>query len=99
MATLSSNDILRGRIIEATQIKGRLNNTSSLKGRMVITPDCGHEYFDGEYNVTPTIDAQVIPTREKVMSDDITVHSIPFFEVANNKGGNTVIIGGDVKWQ
>lgn len=52
--------------------------------------------YDGEYTVTPSDREQIIPTKDNVMLDDITVRAIPFFTVSNTSGGNTVYIGREV---
>lgn len=50
--------------------------------------------YDGDYVVTPKFTEQTIPTKDKVMVDDVTIKSIPISVVSNTSGGNTVIIGG-----
>lgn len=49
--------------------------------------------YYGPYQVTPSVEPQTIPTRSRVMVDDLQVTEIPFFEVSNT-AGTTVIIGG-----
>ena len=51
--------------------------------------------YDGEYEVTPkTYDAQVLPTRNKRMINNLTVKKIPQYEVSNDSG-YTLIIGDE----
>ena len=50
------------------------------------------EHYTGAYEVTPDTVQQVLPTAQKVMSRDVTILEIPFFEVTNNSGGTTVSI-------
>lgn len=52
--------------------------------------------YDGNYVVTPRIDEQIMATKHKVMSDDVTIKAIPFFDVSNTSGGSTVYIGNEV---
>lgn len=52
--------------------------------------------YEGEYIVTPKVTAQTLPTAEKLMEDDVTVKSIPYFDVSNTVGGSTVYIGTEV---
>ena len=54
------------------------------------------ETYEGDYNVTPKVEEQMLPTKDKVLTDDITVRSIPFFNVSNTSGGSTVYIGREV---
>lgn len=50
--------------------------------------------YEGEYTVVPELyDAQVLPTRNKAMRDDVIVTAIPYYETTNPQGGYTVTIG------
>ena len=50
--------------------------------------------YDGEYEVVPKVYAeQTLPTSGKLLGRDVLVHKIPQFEVSNNSGGKTLIIG------
>lgn len=48
--------------------------------------------YDGTYEIVPTASGQVMPTRSKTMSDDVTIHPIPYQETSNEAGGITVSI-------
>lgn len=56
----------------------------------------GVETYNGEYEVTPTPEQQVLQTAFRYMEDNVTVKSIPFFETSNQTGGNTVYIASEV---
>lgn len=62
----------------------------------IQTVTIGGVEYKGDYVVTPKIKTQVIPTKDKVLKDDMTVKSIPFFNVSNTSGGTTVYIGNEV---
>ena len=50
--------------------------------------------YRGEYEVVPKVyTEQTLPTGGKLMGRDVLVHKIPQFEVSNNSGGKTLIIG------
>lgn len=51
-----------------------------------------HPYYDGSHTVTPKSSAQVLPTADKIMRNDLTVFKIPYWEVGN-PDGTTVYIG------
>ena len=53
------------------------------------------EKYDGPYEVTPTVDKQILPTKLKTMEDDLTVNSVPYYEVSN-QFGDTVYIASEV---
>lgn len=62
----------------------------------IVTKYVGGEPYEGDYSVTPKVDAQTMATKGKVMTDDVLIRSIPFFNVSNTSGGNTVYIGSEV---
>lgn len=52
--------------------------------------------YEGEYEVTPKVIEQTLPTAKKLLSEDVTIKSIPFYNVGNTSGGSTVYIGNEV---
>ena len=52
--------------------------------------------YQGVYDVIPKVVEQRMETKNKVMRDDVTIKSIPFFNVSNTSGGSTVYIGNEV---
>lgn len=54
------------------------------------------KYYYGDYEVTPKVTSQTLQTKDKLMSDDVVVKEIPFFETSNNAGGNTIYIGKEI---
>lgn len=53
----------------------------------------GNNPYEGEYEVTPMLDKdQTLPTANKTMRKDVTVHEVPVFMVSNESGGYTVTI-------
>ena len=52
--------------------------------------------YQGVYDVTPKVVEQKMGTKDKLMRDDVTIKSIPFFNVSNASGGSTVYIGNEV---
>lgn len=56
----------------------------------------GGNPYTGDYRVTPKIYTPVtLPTKSKTMKDDVTVLKIPQYEVSNEAGGNTLIMGDE----
>ena len=51
--------------------------------------------YEGEYTVIPDTTNQVLPTKDLRMKDDLTVTSVPYFEMSNEKG-ITVYIASNV---
>lgn len=56
-------------------------------------PSSNAEKYTGSYTVKPLVSEQTLATKDKVMTDDVTVLEIPYSEVSNNEGGCTVTIG------
>lgn len=52
--------------------------------------------YEGPYEAIPKVEAQTLPTAKKLMTDDVTVHGVPFYEVSNEQGGNTVYIAKEL---
>lgn len=51
-------------------------------------------YYDGPYDVTPMpYTMQILPTSNLVMSEDVNVREIPYYETSNTSGGYTATIG------
>ena len=61
-----------------------------------VTEYIGGDPYNGDYIVTPKVKAQTLPTKNKVMNDDVTINSVPFFNVSNISGGNTIYIASEV---
>lgn len=53
--------------------------------------------YEGDYVVIPQADsAVVLETQAKLMTEDVTVTKIPYWETSNLSGGNTVFIASEV---
>lgn len=62
----------------------------------VQTINVAGDPYEGDYEVTPKVDQQVMPTKGKVMVQDVTVKAIPIFKTSNTSGGNTVYIAKEI---
>ena len=56
----------------------------------------GGDPYEGPYDVTPKVTAQTLPTAKKLMREDVSVREIPYFDVSNPAGGNTIYIANEV---
>lgn len=50
--------------------------------------------YTGSYIIDPDFEGQVLQTRQKYMTDNVTVNPIQVESVSNTSGGRTVYIGG-----
>lgn len=48
--------------------------------------------YEGDYNIIPKVQAQELETKNKSMTDNLVIEEIPYSEVSNPSGGNTVNI-------
>lgn len=53
-----------------------------------------HETYDGSYDIDLPEGEQVLSTKDKLLTDDITIHGLSYTEEINETGGQTVTIGG-----
>ena len=51
------------------------------------------DVYEGDYNVIPRVYQQILPTKDKLMLDDVTVEVIPLSKTINLSNGFTVTIG------
>lgn len=56
-------------------------------------PSEEHDHYTGTYSVTPkAFQAQTLETADKMLSDDIVIGEIPYYQTSNNSGGITSYI-------
>lgn len=72
----------------------RLN--AEFAGFQRVTEIKDAEPYTGDYEITPKVEAQTMPTAQKLMAQDVTIKAIPFYNVSNNSGGSTVYIAKEV---
>lgn len=91
---------ISGIILDVPKITGDVRKDSRVSGELGInTVALGISYpsYDGKYVVTPSAEANItLETKKKLLHEDIKVNKIPYFEVSNNAGGQTVFIGSEV---
>ena len=64
-------------------------------GEVQIVPiGSASEIFMGPYLAVPDWTEQEFRTKDKTMADNFRVNAIPTYEVSNNAGGVTIMIGG-----
>lgn len=63
-----------------------------VNGSVYVVESGEHEKYSGPYEVTPKAESQTLKTKSKLMGDDVTIKSIPTYEVSNESGGTTFYI-------
>lgn len=79
-------------------LAGVIRSNQSLAGSVNVSEvffDSG-EMYDGPYSVTPSMESKTLRTKDKLLSDDVTVLAVPVFRVSNTSGGTTVYIANEV---
>lgn len=73
---------LDGVISEPEELTGYLSPTnSSLIGELSYASGSSIEEYMGPYVATPTLEVQILETKEKKMLDDVTVNATPLSDV------------------
>jgi len=74
----------------------RLKVKFGIVNRIETTPE-DYSVYQGDYTVTPKATAvQVLATKNCIMTSDVTVESVPHYEVSNDAGGTTVYIAKEM---
>ena len=94
---------LRGSIVENKRVlSGAIHSgTKNFAGKVPGTLEFHYsensaEEYIGPYDVTPQVASQTLNTAGKIMSSNVEVHGVPYFETSNTSGGSTVYIARDI---
>lgn len=81
------------------EFKLRLKNTSEqLKLKLDfnyvdVDPEIRMPHYDGSYEITPKVTAQMLETKDTIMDKNMTVKKIHYSRTSNKAGGLTIQIG------
>lgn len=79
------------------QLLGSMYDYVGLTGNVVASYDRGtYEKYEGSYKVTPMVTSQTLATENRLMKENVTIKEIPFYEVSNSFGGDTIVIGSEL---
>lgn len=94
-------EVLKGSLSKESTMKGALSAESSMNGALSgvqsLNATLGSAVegrYNGEYSFTPSKTDQVINTDYKLLTKDLVVKGIPYYEVSN-ESGITIIIGDE----
>jgi len=88
--SINGSASLSGKMHGNINLIGSVNEAMGLVG--TFEKGVSFDTYDGEYEVTPSSKEQVLNTMQKMLVDNVTVHSTPYSEVSNPYGGTTVTI-------
>ena len=78
-----------------TNLNNQLTVDFSVVDIVAIQDYIKHHTYNGTYDVKSSFDDNVLPTKDKFMNDDVTIHKIEQYETSNESGGYTLYIGLD----
>ena len=93
--SVSNPSSLIGFLSENTNaLTGSLSQPESISGTLNLPTIISPEVYDGSYEVIPEAhNEQILSTAHKLLTADVSVKEIPYYETTNPGGGYTVIIG------
>lgn len=73
---------------------GFLSGSGSFQGEMGVFMNAGMpDAYEGETTVIPKAREDIVlPTRDTVVREDITVKQVPYYATSNEAGGKTIYI-------
>lgn len=87
--------MIQVRVAQQSAVSVRIAGAASVRVDVTGTTVVGAPEYSGPYDITPLFSAQVLPTAKRLMRQDVTVKKIPQYEVSNDYGGYTLIIGDE----
>ena len=94
---------MRMQMRSAKRVEAELKN----KDRLNVSGMAGAVFnytapvYDGPYEAVPkAYEAKVLKNKDRPMVDDVTVDTVPFYEVSNEAGGMTCYVAEEaIKWE
>lgn len=87
---------INGTISLASSLSGSLASVGVMGAEITVPESTGGIPYEGDYTVTPKAhEATILATNGKIMTDDVTVVEIPYYETSNISG-STVYIANEV---
>ena len=91
MSSIKAFEALSGRISGGCTLSGSLSCSGGLSGKVSLPTN--FERYNGDYEVTPdAFNAQTLPTANKLLTQDVVVKKVPYYETSNIQQGITVYI-------
>lgn len=75
------------------KVGGRIDAKGRMSGKVKSAETKPLPWYEGEYVITPKFTEQVLETKQRSLSDNVTVEKITTLEVDNEAGGVTYIFG------
>lgn len=96
MGGISVLETLSGSVSAEVSLSGSISSVGGLSGTISVTKE--YAVYDGTYEIIPKVsEAQILPTSNRVLKEDVMVREVPFYETGNDSDGMTAYIGKDVE--
>ena len=94
--TIYAEQNLKGTVNSKDSLVGTINSVQQLMGKieMPIINNQDIPEYSGKYTVVPKVTSQTLPTKEKILHENILILEIPYYETSN-ESGKTIYIGGE----
>lgn len=77
-------------------LSGYISGGCTLHGTLSCGSSPEIERYNGDYEVIPNaFNAQTLPTANKLLTQDVVVKKVPYYETSNIQKGITVYIAGE----
>ena len=94
--TVNTVDVMRGSVSMQGTLNGSVASSITLGGTLNYNKGAMPPTYMGPYEVTPKAHSeQTLATKNKLMTDDVTVFKVPYYETSNVFDGLTVFIAED----
>lgn len=90
-------ETLVGSLSMPQSLSGQVSHEFQLIGSLATAYSFSGDRYSGEYEITPTVEGLDLDTKYKYLTEDVKILAIPYFEVSNQSGGNTVYIADEIE--
>ncbi len=97
MSGIKASGCLFGYISGECELKGTLSCDGGLSGGISVPSSVEHEVYEGPCEIMPDAFApQILSTENKLLTRNVVVEKVPYYEASNNHDGVTVYIADKV---
>lgn len=89
---ITTDYILKGRMRASSSLSGRIHSKEKIVAGH-IQRGSSYDSYSGEYVVDPWFESKTLETKDRIMSDNVTINKIGVSKTPNEGGGFTVYIG------
>ena len=101
MSEIEALENIRGSISGKSTLSGMFQGSilgkPDLSGTLSVATGQVYDVYSGDHEVIPSVaEEQTLETANKLLSKDIVVTKVPYFETSNESNGKTIYIGKEV---